>query len=219
MKNILLIAPLAAGKGTQAQFMKERFGLPNISIGALLREIAQSGSELGKHIDDLQSKRILVENDVTMKVLMERINQSDCDNGFVLDGFPRSLEQAKLLEEATKGTSREIDCVVMLNIPRELSLKRTLGRITCKDCGEIYNTFFDTFKEEGRCNECGGELFKRNDDNEESFNAGYEVYLTQTTDAIEYYKNKGLLHEVDASIGKEYTFDKIANIIGRKINE
>lgn len=216
MKNILLIAPLAAGKGTQAQFMKDRYGLPNISIGALLREEAQSGSELGKHIDELQSKRILVENETTMKILMGRLSQPDCDNGYVLDGFPRSLEQAKLLDEATKGTDREVDCVIMLDVPREVSLKRTIGRVTCKDCGEIYNEFFDKFNTEGLCNKCNGKLYKRNDDNEESFNAGYNVYLTQTTEAIEYYKQKNLLHTVDASISKEYTFGQVAKILGRE---
>ncbi|HOZ53921.1 MAG TPA: nucleoside monophosphate kinase [Bacilli bacterium] len=216
IKNIVLIAPLAAGKGTQAKFMKERYGLPNISVGELLREVARSGSELGKHIDYLQSKRILVENETTMKVLMDRLNQPDCDNGYVLDGFPRSLEQAKLLEEATAGTNREVECVIMLDVPREMSLKRTIGRVTCKECGEIYNEFYDTFKEKGKCNKCNGELFKRNDDNEESFNAGYNVYLTQTTEAIEYYKNKNILHVVDASISKEYTFSEVAKILGRE---
>lgn len=216
MKNIVLIAPLAAGKGTQAQLMKDRYNLPNISIGALLRDIASSGSELGKHINELQSKRILVEDDTTLEVLLNRLNEPDCESGFVLDGFPRSLKQAELLDEVTENTNKKIDCVIMLDIPRELSLKRTTGRITCKDCGEIFNEHFDTFKKEGSCNKCGGDLKKRNDDNEESFNAGYQVYLDQTVKAIDYYKQKNMLHIIDASISKEYTFNEIAKILGRK---
>ncbi len=216
MKNIVLIAPLAAGKGTQSQLMYDSYGFPNISMGALLREVAASGSELGKKINELQAKRILVDDDTTIKILMQRLNREDCDNGFVLDGFPRTLNQAKKLEEITNNTDREIDCVIMLDIPRELSLKRTIGRVTCKECGEIYNENFDTFKKEGHCDKCNGKLFKRNDDNEESFNAGYEVYLNQTTEAIEYYKNKNMLHVVDASISKKYTFNEIAKIIGKQ---
>jgi adenylate kinase len=213
MKNIVFIAPLAAGKGTQAQLIKDKYNIPNISIGALLREVAASGTELGNHINELQSKRILVEDDTTLKVLLSRLNQPDCSNGFVLDGFPRSLKQAEMLDEITKGTDKEIKYVIMLDVPREMSLKRTIGRVTCKVCGEIYNEFYDTFTEKGKCNKCGGDLFKRNDDNEESFNAGYNVYLTQTTAAIDYYKKKGILHVVDASISKEYTFSQIEKVI------
>lgn len=214
MKNIILIAPAAAGKGTQAQFLNDKYKMVNISIGGLLRNIAASGSELGKHIGELQKAGILVEDDTTLAALLERLSEPDCANGYVLDGYPRNLDQAKMFDEATKGTDKEISFVIQLDVPKEELMHRITGRVTCKACDAIFNEHFDKIEVPGKCNKCGGELFKRNDDNEESFNQRYNVYLTTVQDAIAFYKEKGILHVVDASISKEVTFQQIEAIIG-----
>jgi adenylate kinase len=213
MENIILIAPAGAGKGTQAQFLKDKYNMPNISIGELLRNVAVSGSELGKHIGELQKVGILVEDETTLKVLLERLEEPDCANGFVLDGYPRNLKQAIMFDKMTRGTNKEISTVILLEVPKDMLLQRITGRVTCKVCGEIFNEYFDKIEAAGHCNKCGGELFKRDDDNEESFNRRYNTFLTSVQEAIEFYKEKGILHVIDASIGKDHTFSQIENIV------
>ena len=133
-----------------------------------------------------------------------------------MDGYPRTLEQAKMFEEAVAGTNKEITNVIVLDVPKDMLMQRITGRLTCKACGEIYNEYFDNFVKEGTCNKCSGELFKRSDDNEEAFNKRYDLYLTVVKGAIEFYKGKGILDVVDASISKSYTFSQIEKILEDK---
>ncbi|HHX16619.1 MAG TPA: nucleoside monophosphate kinase [Mollicutes bacterium] len=216
MANIILIAAAGAGKGTQARLLKEKYNIAHISTGDLLRDIASSGSELGKEIAEIQKSGLLVSNELTLKILLERLEDSDCKNGFILDGYPRTLEQAKMFEEAVAGTNKEITNVIVLDVPKDMLMQRITGRLTCKACGEIYNEYFDNFVKEGTCNKCSGELFKRSDDNEEAFNKRYDLYLTVVKGAIEFYKGKGILDVVDASISKSYTFSQIEKILEDK---
>jgi adenylate kinase len=216
MANIILIAAAGAGKGTQARLLKEKYNIAHISTGDLLRDIASSGSELGKEIAEIQKSGLLVSNELTLKILLERLEDSDCKNGFILDGYPRTLEQAKMFEEAVAGTNKEITNVIVLDVPKDMLMQRITGRLTCKACGEIYNEYFDNFVKEGTCNKCSGELFKRSDDNEEAFNKRYDLYLTVVKGVIEFYKGKGILDVVDASISKSYTFSQIEKILEDK---
>ena len=216
MDNIILISAAGAGKGTQAKLLKDKYNLTNISVGELFRSIAKTGGELGKHIAELQKAGVLIEDKLTLEVVLDRLEKPDCANGFILDGYPRNLEQAKMFDEAVKGTFKEVSTVILLEVPKEILMQRITGRVNCSSCGEIYNEYFDEFKKPGYCNKCDGDLYKRDDDNEESFNRRYNTFMTTVQDAIQYYKEKGILHVVDASISKDYTFSQIQKIIEGK---
>jgi adenylate kinase len=212
----MLIAPAQAGKGTQTALIHEKYNIAAISIGEVLRDIAASGSELGIHIGKLQQAGILVEDDTTLKALLERLSKPDCENGYVLEGYPRNLDQAKMFDEATRGTDKEISFVILFNIPKEMLIERITSRVTCSKCNAIYSELTDTFNEPGHCNKCGGELFKRNDDNLESFERRYKTFETTVQDAVNFYREKGILYEIDSSINKETTFKQIEDIINKE---
>lgn len=212
--NIIFIAPPAAGKGTQSKLLTDKYGICHISTGNLLRTEATSESELGNYIKELINNGKLVDDNIVLKLLETKLNQSDCDNGYILDGFPRNIEQAKAFNEMSNRLNRNIDYVIFLNIAKEEAMKRITGRLSCPQCGAIYNEHFDTFTSFGKCNHCSTDLVKREDDNIESFNQRFDIYLSTTQPLIEYYKAQGVLHEIDSSISKEHTFMQIENIIG-----
>lgn len=214
MNNIILIAPPAAGKGTQAALLKEKYNMVHISTGDLLRLEAQEDTERGKYIADLLSHGKLIDDSIVLELLEKKLNESDCDNGYILDGFPRTKDQAILLDELSNRLNKNIDYVIFLDIDRDKAMKRSLGRVSCPECKAIYNEYFDTFKEIGFCNKCGTKLDKRTDDNEETFNNRYDSYIKMTEPVVEYYKSKGILHIVDSSFDKEYTLSQIEKIIG-----
>ena len=199
MKNIIFIAPPAAGKGTQAKLVSEEYNIPHISIGEIMRNARNPETEIGRTIIKCQDERKLVPLDITLKLIKERLSQDDCDNGYILDGFPRSLEQAleynKILEELNK----EIGAVIFMDIDKETALKRTLSRVVCPSCGETYNLLIDNLKpkKDGICDKCGSDLKVRSDDNENAFIKGFDTYINSTLELIEYYEKLGCLYRLD----------------------
>lgn len=199
MRNIILISPPGAGKGTQARYISEKYNIPAISFGELLREEARTGSDLGNHIHELQTKGILVEDDICIKVLEKRLKSDDCKNGFILDGYQRSMEQVYLYDELINKLNYDFGIVIFLNPPYDEIKKRIIGRISCPNCKSIYNDQIDFLKPkfEGICDNCNSTLVKRSDDNEQSYKTRYDVYINQTQPVIDFYNNRGVLYEIN----------------------
>ena len=212
--NLILIAPPAAGKGTLASMLNEKYGLVCISAGELLRGVDPS-TELGRHIRDLQSRRELVSDTITNKLMKERLMKDDIKNGFILDGYPRLMPQVEALEDMCKELNLKIDYAVLLNIDYETGLKRTIGRYICPNCKKTYNvlTGVNVPKVENMCDECNVLLTRRNDDNEEAYKLGYETYLRNCTPVIEYYK------KLDAGGSADNTLNEFENIIKEVKND
>lgn len=201
MKNIILIAAPAAGKGTLSELLVSKYNYLHISTGDLLREASKEDSELGIKISNMLKNGDLVTDEIVFELLENRLSKDDTLNGYILDGFPRTLEQAKIYDEMIKKLNKDLGIVVVLSTDYDTLMKRIVGRMLCKDCGSIYNTLtgVNTPKEENVCDKCGGSLYKRSDDNEESFKNRYETYLEKTEPLIDYYKEKGNLYFIDSS--------------------
>lgn len=218
--NLILIAPPAAGKGTMASRLHEEYGLVCISAGELLRGVDPS-TELGKQIRDIQSRRELVNDEITNSLMKERLMKDDIKNGFVLDGYPRHMPQVEAVNKMCEELNLHIDYAVLLDVSYDLALKRTLGRQICPNCKQTYNklTGVNAPLVENMCNDCHVELTTRNDDNEETFKAGFMAYEKNCAPVIEYYRNKGILIELDASKSPEDTFKEFQEKIGSNKNE
>ena len=205
--NIILLAPIAAGKGTQAELLKHEYNMNHISTGDLLKK--ESDPELSKKIKDMIESGILVSDDIVLQVLENYINSTENKN-FLFDGFPRNIYQANKLDEIVN-----IDYVILLDAPKEVLADRTTGRRVCKSCGSIYNVNIESLKpkKEMICDKCANELSQRNEDNLETFEIRYNTYLEQTKPLIDYYKDKNILHIVDATNSVEEIFKRIKEII------
>ena len=205
MKNIIFIAPPAAGKGTQSAILEKKYDLPHISTGDILREESKKDTELGRYIAEVLSSGSLVKDDVTYTLLQNRLSESDCQNGYVLDGFPRNIEQAYKYDEILKNLNQELGYVIKLDINEETLEKRITGRRICENCKTVYNINSETEKpkQESICDKCGGRLYQRNDDNVTSFKNRYKVYEEKTKPLLDYYKEKGILYVIngDDSVG------------------
>jgi len=186
------MGPQGAGKGTVAALIKDKLNVPHISMGDIFRDTVKSNSPLGKKLQEIMSKGELVPIEITAQMLKERMGQPDCKNGYILDGYPRNLEQAKVLDEIQK-----IDQVIVLDVPRKISLDRLTTRRTCKKCGEIYNTKSMPPKKEGVCDKCGAEVYQRDDDKADAINKRLDIYEKETIPLIEYYGKKVI--KVDGS--------------------
>ena len=215
MKNVIFLAVQGAGKGTFAKLLKSKYNYAHISTGDILRERASVGDELGNKIKELIDNGIFVPNDIIYEAIEYRITQEDCKNGFILDGFPRNLEQAEGYDQILTKLGIDLGVVINLTIPEEILKNRILGRRTCRDCGAIYNITNEEVKPkvEGICDKCGGELYQRDDDNEESMNTRVKTYFEVTAPIIDYYKEKGVLKTVDSSREIELTFEEIEKIL------
>lgn len=216
MTNMVFIAPPAAGKGTQADLLKQKYNFEHISTGDLLREVVASGSDFGKQISEIINRGELVSDDIVLSLLRTKLESLQGASGVVFDGFPRTLQQAELLENLLISLNQKVDYVIYLKIDRDMAMRRALGRITCSKCGAIYDIYNGKFDKEGFCNKCGGELEKRNDDNEETFKKRFDSYIEKTAPLIEYYQNKGLLYNVSCCEAREDTFKQIENIINKE---
>ena len=212
--NLILIAPPAAGKGTMASMLNEKFGLVCISAGELLRGV-DPNTELGKQIREIQSRRELVDDSITNRLMKERLMCDDIKNGFILDGYPRHMPQVYAVNEMLKELNLTVDYALLLNVDYDTALKRTLGREICPNCKKTYNKLkgVNVPTVDGMCDDCHVALTKRNDDNEETFNAGYKAYEKNCAPVIEYFRNKGILIELDASKSPEYTFEQFEKVI------
>ena len=199
--NLIFLGPPGAGKGTIAQNVGEKHSIPQISTGDLLRAMAKEDTELGKKVKEKMEAGLLVEDELMAQILEERIKKEDCANGFILDGYPRTMNQAELLEGIMERLQRKIDAVLNIEISDESIIERLSNRVQCSKCGKIYNLKSIPPWEEGICDNCGGKLFQREDDKPEVIKNRLEVYRKQTAPLIEYYKGKGLLRTMN-SVGE-----------------
>ncbi len=196
--RVVVLGPPGAGKGTQAMFLKERFGACHISTGDILRKAVNDQSPLGIKAKKSMDKGKLVTDDLILELMGNHLSQEDCKCGFVLDGFPRTRPQALGLEKLLRNLGLQLDHVVFLNIPRDAIIRRLAGRRICEKCGSLYHLVFDPPSKEGVCDRCHGVLYQRSDDKEDTIAARYDVYKTQTAPfMVDYYREGGLLHEID----------------------
>ena len=216
MKNVIFLAVQGAGKGTFAKKLQEKYGYAHISTGDILRERSAVGDELGNKIKNMIDNGIFVPNEVIFEAIEYKITQPECEKGYILDGFPRNLEQAEGYDKILEKLGKDLGVVINLTIPDELLKQRIIGRRICKECGAIYNVYNPDFmpKVEGICDKCGGELYQRADDNEESMNTRVKTYYEVTEPIIDYYKEKGVLSTVDSSQDVDDVFKEIENILG-----
>lgn len=194
---ILLLGAPGAGKGTQAAFLTEKLGIPHVASGDLFRAAIANQTELGKLAKSYMDRGELVPDDVTIAMVMERLSQPDCAGGALLDGFPRTIEQAKALEKALAERGSRLALVLYIRASEATLLERLGGRWTCRQCGAVYHERFNPPKQPGVCDACGGELYQRPDDQPETQRRRIRVYLEQTTPLIAYFKERGLLVEID----------------------
>ena len=215
MKNIIFISPPAAGKGTQSQMVSAKYKIPHISTGSILRNEIKEMSEIGIKIKEEMVSGTLIDDSIIVELLIKRIGNKDCEKGYILDGFPRTLDQAFLYDEILNKTNKKIDYIFYLNLDKEEAYKRVVGRLTCNDCQTVYNDMFENTKPKisDICDKCKGLLVRRKDDSVDAFEKRYQTYLEQTKPLIEYYRHKNNFHEINSGVSKEYTFEQITNII------
>ena len=216
MKSVILIAAPAAGKGTEAALLKEQYNMPHISTGDILREKAQEDSELGRDINYKINNGIFVSDELIIEILKERIEQEDCNNGYILDGFPRNVAQAEVYSLMLKELGKELGVVIVLDIDKNLAASRIAGRVSCPECKEVFNTNNQEMKPktEGICDKCGAQLVKRADDNEETYMDRYNTYMEKTSPLIDFYEKQGVVYHVDANNGKDVTHEQVVKILG-----
>lgn len=209
MKNIILIAPPGAGKGTQAKMLCDKYNMIHISVGDLLRAEVESKSELSESLEQRMKSGKLVEDEIIFKIMNKRLNDPELD-GFILDGFPRNLNQAIELDKMTD----RIDAVIYLEVSKKVLEERIVGRLVCPNCGNVYNVNVEKSKplKENVCDKCESTLEKRSDDTLEVFEKRYETYMNETHPVLEFYKEKGNLYSID-SIDKDVTFEEIKKIL------
>ncbi len=217
MKNIMFIAPPAAGKGTQAELVVEKYNIPHISTGDILREISREDSEIGKYVYETLASGKLVKDEITYQLVEQRLSRDDCKNGFIIDGFPRNIEQAYEYDNILKRLNYEIGNVILINVDENTLEKRITGRRICENCNTVYNINMEESspKVESVCDKCGGKLYQRSDDNLEAFKTRYSMYLEKTAPIIDHYKNKNVLTEVDGNDSVENIFKKVDSIINK----
>ncbi|MEC4685645.1 MAG: adenylate kinase [Nitrospirota bacterium] len=213
MRIVLLGAP-GAGKGTQAKKLVEKYGIPQISTGDILRKAVADGTPLGKEAKAYMDKGELVPDSVVIGLVKERLTRDDCKKGFILDGFPRNTAQAEVLDKVLEETNIPLQVALCVDVDMDILMKRLTGRRTCRQCGQMYNIYFSPPQKEGVCDKCGGELYQRDDDKEETIRRRLEVYEAQTAPLIEYYKNKGILKTVEGTGDIDEIFANICSILG-----
>ena len=216
--NIILLAPPAAGKGTQSELLIEKYNLNQISTGDLLRKIASEETELGNKIKEILASGNLVSDNLVFEVLENYLDNKESLNGYIFDGFPRNIVQAKELDKILEKRNQKIDYVFYLDVDKQTLLERITGRRLCKSCGKVYNVNIDSLKpqEDSICDKCHGTLYKRDDDNEESFEVRYQTFIEKTKPLIDYYQNKNVLYNIDSSVDKEHTLKQIESIVEKR---
>lgn len=213
MRLVLLGAP-GAGKGTQAKKLIEKYSIPQISTGDILRQAVADGTPLGKEAKGYMDKGELVPDSVVLGLVEERLKQDDCKTGFILDGFPRNTAQAETLDKMLGNLGMPITSAVSVDVPLDDLMKRLTGRRTCKSCGQMFNVYFNAPAKEGTCDKCSGELYQRDDDKEDTIRKRLEVYEAQTAPLIDYYAGKGILKSVNGTGSIDEIFDRMCSAIG-----
>ncbi len=211
--HILLMGPPGAGKGTQAANLVKEFGIPHISTGDMFRAAIKEGTELGKQAKACIDAGNLVPDEITIGIVRERLAKDDCKKGFILDGFPRTIEQADALKEILSDLGLSLKSVVNITVPASDLVERAVGRRICKSCGATYHIKFSPSKTEGVCDECSGELYQRADDTEETMKNRLSVYEAQTKPLIDYYQKAGVYLEIDGRQDIDKVFKDIVDAL------
>ncbi len=218
MKNIIFLAPPAAGKGTLSEMLTEKYGYGHISTGDLLREEVKKGTALGQEAEGLMKAGKYVPDELIIKLISNRITEPDCENGYILDGFPRTKVQAEKYAELLKELGKDLGVVIYIDIDKDMAIKRACSRITCLKCGRIYNKYSNEMKPkvEGMCDDCNVKLTQRADDTEETFVKRFDEYMTKTMPLYDYYKDLGVLKTIKAYESKFDTFNEAVKVLEEK---
>ena len=218
MKNIIFLAPPAAGKGTLSEMLTEKYGYGHISTGDLLSEEVKKGTALGQEAEGLMKAGKYVPDELIIKLISNRITEPDCENGYILDGFPRTKVQAEKYAELLKELGKDLGVVIYIDIDKDMAIKRACSRITCPKCGRIYNKYSNEMKPkvEGMCDDCNVKLTQRADDTEETFVKRFDEYMTKTMPLYDYYKDLGVLKTIKAYESKFDTFNEAVKVLEEK---
>jgi adenylate kinase len=211
--NLILLGPPGAGKGTQAKMMIDQYRIPQISTGDILRAALKERTPLGLKAKEYMDKGLLVPDEVVIDIIRERLKEADCRNGYILDGFPRTVAQAQALDKVLADMHTAIDHVISIEVDKGELIKRLTGRRTCRQCGRGYHIIFDPPLNKDLCDKCQGELYQRDDDNEDTVRNRLDVYDSQTFPLIQYYKEKNLLRSIDGQGSIQQIFDRIAKVL------
>ena len=214
MLRTILLGPPGAGKGTQAAKIVEKFNIPHISTGDIFRDNIKKGTDLGKKAQEYMNRGELVPDDLVIEIATTRLLEDDCKNGFLLDGFPRTVYQAEKLDEFLAAHGQKLDKVIDIEVEKDELITRLTGRRVCKKCGASYHVVNIPPTKDGICDICGGDLFQRDDDTVETVENRIEVYNKQTLPLVDYYKKAGVLFEIDGTLGLEVVFAEIAKALG-----
>ncbi|WP_409303785.1 adenylate kinase [Peribacillus sp. SCS-155] len=212
--NLVLMGLPGAGKGTQAERIVEKYDIPHISTGDMFRAAIKDGTELGLKAKSFMDKGELVPDEVTIGIVRERLSKEDCKKGFLLDGFPRTVAQAEALENILEDLDRKINYVINISVDKDILMERLTGRRICKNCGATYHLVFNPPAEEGKCDRCGGELYQRADDNEETVQNRLEVNLKQTQPLLDFYEEKGYVRNIDGQQEINKVFADVDQLLG-----
>ena len=213
-KRVVLLGAPGAGKGTQAKMLIEKYKIPQISTGDILRKAVADGTPLGKEAKVIMDAGGLVSDKIVLGLVEERIKQPDCKAGFILDGFPRNTAQAEALDKILTGKDMPLTAALNIDVDMNDLLKRLTGRRTCKSCQQMYNIYFSPPKKEGVCDKCGGALFQRDDDKEETIKKRLDVYTKQTAPLIEYYAKKNIMKTIMGTGSIDEIFKKVVAVLG-----
>ncbi|MDD3269378.1 MAG: adenylate kinase [Syntrophomonadaceae bacterium] len=211
--NIILMGPPGAGKGTQAELIKAKYPIPHISTGDMFREAVSNGTQMGKEAQKYMDAGKLVPDQVTIGIVEERLAQSDCAKGFLLDGFPRTTVQAEALDQTLKKLNKKVEVALNIAAPDEILIERLSGRVSCKDCKKVYNLSYSPPAQAGVCDICGGEIIQRSDDRGETVAKRLEVYNEQTAPLLKYYDECQLLHNLDGNRDSREVFQEVVRIL------
>ena len=214
--NLILLGPPGAGKGTQAQMIVERYHIPQISTGDILRAAVKEGTSLGKQAKTFMDRGQLVPDEVVIGIIDERLRASDCNAGFILDGFPRTTPQAEALQAILTKIRKSVDHVINIEVDPEELVRRLTGRRTCNNCGGMFHILFHPPQKEGVCDRCGGTLYQREDDGEETIRTRLKEYQKLTAPLIQYYQNKKLLRPIQGVGGQNQIFEQIIRVLDAK---
>jgi adenylate kinase len=207
--NLILLGPPGAGKGTQAERISALYEIPHISTGDIFRENLKKGTALGLEAKEYMDKGELVPDEVVIGIVRDRLAAPDCEAGFILDGYPRTVAQADALKEILGEMGRPVEHVLNIQVPDQVVIERLTARRTCRSCGAVYHLIFNPPSKEGACDACEGELYRRDDDGEETVVARLEEYKAKTRPLIDYYRREGLLRDIDGSAGMEEVLEAV----------
>lgn len=211
--NIILTGLPGAGKGTQGERIVEEFGIPHISTGDMFRAAIKEETEMGKQAKSYMDQGLLVPDEVVIGIVKERLGKADCEKGFMLDGFPRTMAQAEALDATLAELGRSIDHVINIDVDRGILMERLTGRRICKNCGATYHVIFNPPSQEGICDKCGGELYQRDDDNEATVATRLDVNIEQSAPILKYYNEKGLLRNINGQQDINKVFEDVAQVL------